>query len=294
MVHRLKMPEPIPGLNIERDDARAEQVITGSESTVVVDRRRVGRDVNDASLHIGRERRPRRHVAGPLPRIVLPSVEAELALGLRNDVELPLVLTGHGVIPQDVTRHVLDPALAVALLVGIADNNRTVDDDRWRRAGNVARPRIEPRERVIVMAQVGQQVDHASLRKSFKRNRRPEPLKMCTGLPVERVQEKAWRNHVDDQASVDIPMPDPLAVGSAHRLLPADRVRLTIAPQLLPGGRVYRQDSTSIAGCGVEHAVDVARRGFESIVLMRTKVVSAKHPSHLEVVEVTSVDLVNR
>ncbi len=88
-----KCQRALAGLDVERQQARAEQVVAGAEAAEEVDGRRIGRDVDEPALGIGRHRRPRRHVAGAPPRVVLPGVVPELARP-RDDVELPQRLAG--------------------------------------------------------------------------------------------------------------------------------------------------------------------------------------------------------
>ena len=93
VVHHLVVPQPLAGLDVERDEARRKQVVARAEAAVHVLRGAVGRDVDDAALRIGRQRRPRRHVAGRPPRVVLPRVVADFARP-RDHVELPHELPG--------------------------------------------------------------------------------------------------------------------------------------------------------------------------------------------------------
>ena len=144
------------------------------------------------------------------------------------------------------------------------------------------------------MPQVGQQVDNPGLREPLDRYPGAEPFEVLTGLAIDRVQEEAGGDDVDDQTTIDIAVRHPFAVAGAHRLLPPHRVRLAVGPELLAARRVDRQDRATIAGRGVKHAVDIARRGLEGVVGVRTEVVSAKHPGHLEVAEVARIDLVER
>ena len=294
VMDRLEVPDPLAALDVYGDGAGAEQVVPRPEPAVVVDGRRIGGDVDDAALHIGRQRRPRGDVAGPVPGVVLPGVEAEFALGLRDDVELPLVLAGPRVVGQDVARHVLDARLRVALLMGVAHHDRAVDDDWGRRVRDVADLHRDALVRVVLVAEVRQQVDDAGVGEALDRHRLAEAFKMLAGLRVERVQEEGGRDDVDDAAPVDLGVADALAVAGAHRLFPTPRVRLAVGPERLAGGRVDGRYGPPVAGDGVEDAVDVARRRARQVQRMRPEVVPPPDPRHLEVPEVVGVDLVER
>ena len=294
VVHGLEVPDAFTGLGVEGDGARAEQVVPRPEPAVVVDGRRVGGDVDDAPLEVGRHRRPRRDVAGPLPRVVLPGVEPELALGLGNDVELPLELPVAQVVAEDVARHVLDAALAVALLVGVADDDGVVDHDGGRRVGDVAQLGVEPAVGVVGVAEARQQVDDPGLGEPGDVHRRPEALDVVAGLGVERVQEERRGHDEDDPPPVDLGVGHALAVGGPHRLLPPLGVGLAVRPQRLAGARVHGHHRAPVAGHGVEDAVDIAGRRPRRVIGVRAVVVAPPDPRDLEVLEVPGVDLVDR
>ena len=174
------------------------------------------------------------------------------------------------VVGQDVAGHVLDARLVVALLGGVADHDHVVDDDRRRRAGDVAELERDARVRVVrllglqpglpVRDEILQQVDRAGLREARDRNG-PAPVReRLAGLGIERVQEERRRGDEDHAAAVDARVGDALAVVGAHRVLePAGR-RLLERPQRLAGGRVERHDGAPRARDGDQHAVDVDRQ----------------------------------
>ena len=203
VVDRLEMPHPLAGLDVEREDAGAEQVVAGPEAAEEVDRRRIGRNVDEPARRIGRHRRPRRHVAGPLPRVVLPRLVAELA-GPRNDVELPQVLAALGVVGEDVARDVLDARLVVALLVHVADDDDAVDDDRRRRGGEVAEFARDALVGVVLVARCQPRAPSPCTRSGSMSTtplagnpgsgtRVPQFVQVLAGLGVERVQEERGR-----------------------------------------------------------------------------------------------------
>src|SRR5690606_9269144 len=103
MPHELEMPQTATGLDIECDQAGPEQVVARPEATPEVERGRVRRNVDYATLHVRGHRCPRGDFARPAPRIVLPGLVAYLA-GTRDDVELPFELTCPRVVSEDVAR----------------------------------------------------------------------------------------------------------------------------------------------------------------------------------------------
>ena len=303
VVHGLEVPAALAGLDVEGDDAGAEEPVPGPEPPVEVDGRRVGGDVHEPQLGVGRHRRPRRHVAGPLPGVVLPRLVAELA-GPRDDVELPEVLAGAGVVAQDVARHVLDAGLVVALLGRVADDDDAVDDDRGRRAGDVAQlagdaevgvvGAVPAQPRPPVGDEVGEQVDHAGAREARQRHRRPPVLEGQPGLCVEGVEKEGGADRIDDAPAVDLAPGDALAVAVPHAAVEPGGVRLAERPEGLAARGVDGDDGAALAGHRVQGAVDVngSRAGHPKP--RGPEVVAPPDPRHLEVVEVVGGDLVER
>ena len=283
--------------------AGAEQVVAGPEAAEEVDGRRVGRDVDQAALGIGRHRRPRRDVAGAPPRVVLPRLVAELARP-RDDVELPQRLAGARVVAEDVAGDVLDARLVVALLVDVADDDHAVDDDRRRRRGQVAEIARDAvvgvvlvfglQPRLPVLHQVGQHVDDAAGRETRQRHPRAPVLEVLARLGVDGVQEERRRGVEDHLAAADLGEGHALAVVVAHAAFPARGVRLAVGPDRLAGAGIDRRHRAPLPGHGVEQAVDVERRGAEQRIGRRAEVVAAPGPGHFQRLEVGGGDLVER
>ena len=93
MVDELEVPEALAGLQIDGDEALAEQIVAGPMAAEVVAGRNLDRQVRDAELFVDGHLRPDAGVAGVGPRVLQPRVVAELA-GLRNGVEDPEPLAG--------------------------------------------------------------------------------------------------------------------------------------------------------------------------------------------------------
>ncbi len=82
------MPDALAGPRIERHDARREQVVAEPMAAVPVVCRRLGRQIDDAALVIGRQHRPDAAVAAVSVGTVFPGIGAEFAV-LRHDMERP-------------------------------------------------------------------------------------------------------------------------------------------------------------------------------------------------------------
>ncbi len=300
VVHHLVVPSPLTGLDVQSDQRGGEEVVARVETTVVVDGRSVRRDIDEAELLIDRHRGPRRHVAGPLPGVVLPSVVSELA-GTRDDVELPFQVAGRRVVRHDVARHHLLARLVVALLGGVSDDDHAVRHDRRRRCRDVADLQGNPLIGVVlliqvlprapVLDQVRDQVHGPRGREPRNRHALAPVLEGLSGLRVQRVQEEAWGRDEDDPSAVDLAVGDSLAVAFAHRILITLGVRLGEAPQEFTRGRVERDHVTAFAGDRDEFPVDVGARRLRGA---RTEARRLKLPSDFEILEVRGVDLGGR
>ena len=267
---------------------------------VVVDGGAVGDDVDEPELGVGRHRGPRRHVAGPLPRVVLPRLVPELA-GPGNHVELPLEVAGPHVVGEDVAGHVLDPGLQVALLGRVADDHGVVDDDGRRRRGDVADlPRdadvgvvgpVHARPRAPVGNEVLHEVDGPGVAEAVEGHGAAPALEGQAGLGVEGVQEEARRGDEHHPAAVDLGVGDALPVALAHRVLVAVGVGLAEAPEQLAGRRVEGDHVAPVAGHGDELASDQRRRGPRR---GGTEARRVPLPGDLELLEVRRIELVGR
>ena len=82
------MPFPLPGPEIDADEALGEQVAPGPMAAVVVARRRLDRQIRQAEIFVDRDLRPDAGVAVLIPRVVHPRVVAEFSRH-RNRVEDP-------------------------------------------------------------------------------------------------------------------------------------------------------------------------------------------------------------
>ena len=106
VVHELVVPLPLAGLEIDGDEALAEQAVAGAMAAVVVAGRHLDRQIRQAELFVDRYLPPDAGVAGVDPRVLFPGVVAEFAL-LRDRVEDPEPLAGPDVEAADVPFHVL-------------------------------------------------------------------------------------------------------------------------------------------------------------------------------------------
>ena len=89
--HSLKMPEALSGLCLQRDQAIGEQIVTDAVSSIKIERRRTGRNIDNPAIDIDGHARPVVGGAAGLPRVLRPRVVSELT-GMRNRVERPAQL----------------------------------------------------------------------------------------------------------------------------------------------------------------------------------------------------------
>ena len=297
----LEVPAPLAGLDVEGEDAAAEQVVAGPVARVALHRRGVGHEVDEAQLGVGRGRRPRRHVARPLPRVVVPRLVPELA-GAGDGVELPEHLAGGGVDAHDVAGHVLDAGLPVAGLVADEHHDHPVDHDGRGRGGDhaeltgnavagvVAGRAVHPAPPVLDEGR--NEVETAGRGEAVERDPAAPVLQRAAGLGVERPQEEGGAGDEDHPAAVHLGIGDALAVGLPGRAQVADGLGLAERPEGLAGGRVDGHHLPAGRGHRVEDAVDVDRRGPVEVVEVGAEVIAPPEPGHLEVREVVAGDLV--
>ena len=109
------MPLALAGASIECDKRRTVEVVSGTETAVVVDSCAIGRNVNEIVLGVCRQRRPRRDITSPFPCVVFPCLMAVFAW-LRDNIKLPLERASAGVVTEDIAWHVFYARLVIALL----------------------------------------------------------------------------------------------------------------------------------------------------------------------------------
>ena len=88
MVHHLEMPFPLARPQIDADETLGKQVVSRTLAAVVVRRRRLDREINEAEIFVDGDLRPHTGVARLGPRTVFPGFIAELARA-RNGIESP-------------------------------------------------------------------------------------------------------------------------------------------------------------------------------------------------------------
>ena len=141
------------------------------------------------------------------------------------------------------------------------------------------------------MAQVGEQIDHAGFREAFNRHRAAEAFEWSSGCRVQRGQEEAGRDDIDDIAAVEVGIAHALAVVGAHGIGPAPSVGLAVGPQGGAGCRVDGDHVAARAGDRVQAAVDVTRRRAAAL---RLETGAVPGPGDFQIAEVLRRDLVGR
>ena len=102
VMHRLKMPEPFAGAQIEREQAIAEEIRSHAVRAVPVVGRRSQREVADGALLVDGDLTPGIDAADVFPGVGRPRLIAELP-GTRHGVEGPEQLSGQHVVCPDVS-----------------------------------------------------------------------------------------------------------------------------------------------------------------------------------------------
>ena len=278
VMNHLQVPEPLAGVDVHGDDGVREEVVAVPVAAVVVVGRHLGRQVDDAELEVGADLPPHPGVAGVAPRVVQPTVVAELVRA-RDRVEDPLAHAGVRVEAADV-------ALRVAHRAGRAAGDvRGPDDDRV--AGHQRRG-VQPDlagQRIDLLIHVLHQVD--------------DPVLTEAGQPLARAgvqpDQPVARRDVED-----LPVAAVVAVGQAAPR-PAPRRQLRplalvepVHPEQLARSRVHRDRGAAQAGRRVDDPADHQRRRLEVELRLRPEVGRVHPPGDLEVVEVPGGDLVER
>ena len=104
-MHQLVMPLALPGLQIHRHDALAEQPIARPVPAVEIPRRQLHRQISQSQLFIDADLPPHARVAGVVRGILFPSVVTKLAR-LRNRVKDPQPLARPHIEPAHETLYV--------------------------------------------------------------------------------------------------------------------------------------------------------------------------------------------
>src|ERR1700693_1997476 len=99
------MPLALAGVEIDRDQALAEQSVTRPMASVVVTRRQLHGQVHHIEIFIHGNLPPHAGIAGVGPGILLPGVEPEFA-GLGDRMENPEAFARAHVESPDVAFHV--------------------------------------------------------------------------------------------------------------------------------------------------------------------------------------------
>ena len=279
MVDELEVPLPLARLQIDRHQALAEKVVAGTVAAVVVAGRDLDREVGDAQFLVHRQVGPHARVAGVDRRVVQPGVAAEL-VGGRDGVENPLPLAGPHVEAADVALDVLAAGWRAAAAVRRADDHRVAGDDRRAVPADLAGERID--RLIIVLLQV----DDAVL---------PERRHRDAGPRIQRDQLVADRHQVNPLVLLAVG-----PIGDAAARHPTERVGTPFAfvqavhPEKLARRRVDRDCVPPAARCCVQDAVNHQRGRLVVEVRRGAEVLRPEAPRHLQIVEVRSVDLIER
>src|SRR6185503_4152250 len=131
MMNELEVPLALTGLEINRNQALAVQVVSRALAAVVVRRGRFNRKIDETELFVHSDLRPHAGVAVDGPRAIQPRVVAELS-GTWNRVERPQHLAGAYVIRAHESLGVVVRRDRHAFLHRRSDEHHILDDG-WGR-----------------------------------------------------------------------------------------------------------------------------------------------------------------
>ena len=247
-MHQLKVPAPLAGAGVQRDDRRAEEVRANAVGPVEIVGRRSEADVRDAAARVDGRFSPVVDAADVLPRVLRPRVVPEFAR-TRHRVKRPDQFPRADVVGADVARR-----RHVAFAGRAAENDQVLE----HAAGRI---RLNGADRLGIAAiDPDAQVDDAVGAEGHDR---------LAGFRVHLLEQAV---HREDEPLV-----------AAVRALPVieaaggHAVHVLADPDLLPGLRVDG-DERSVPPAPVDHAAgDV---GHKSGVAVRIR------PRHLQLGDV--------
>ena len=138
----LVVPLALAGLQVDADEAVAEQVVAGTMAAVEVRRRILDRQVDQAELLVDGDLRPHAGVAVLRPRLLLPGVVAEFTR-LRDRVERPEQLAGADVPRAHQALGVVVRLHRQAFAERRADDDHVLGDGRRRVEADLAGLQID-------------------------------------------------------------------------------------------------------------------------------------------------------
>ena len=263
------MPDVGAGVGLQHQQAVRVEVVALAVAAPEVERRRSGRQEDQAALDVDGDAAPRVGAADALPGIGRPGLVARLAR-LRDGVERPGDRAGADVVGAHVARRRRARALADARAL---DQQVLVD-----RAGRVG----DDVERLRPVAEAGAQIDAALA---------AEALDRPAGRRVEREQGEAGADQ-DARVAAAFALPvDDAAVDAEPALVGARGERIE-HPLLLAGGGVQREH-LELRRRGVEHAADHDRVALD-LRAAGPGVAGVVRPRHLQRGDVRRRDLIER
>ena len=103
---------------------------------------------------------------------------------LGNYIKLPLKFAGNFVIGQNIAGDVFNSRLQVTLLGGVANHNRVVNYDWWRRGCDVTGLQWDALIGIVGMAKIGKHVHDASCREAVYGHLSTEAFKWGAGFGI--------------------------------------------------------------------------------------------------------------
>ena len=279
VTYHLIVPFALAGIDVDRDDAFAEQAVADAVDANRVAGRHLDRQIGEAQLFVGAGLRPHAGIARRFGLAGLqPAFVAHLALA-RHGVENPFALAGARVIAADIT---LDAALLgrnAAAQEGRAHDHCVVGHQR----GGVQPDGFFFQVHLLVV--VGLQIDHAI---------DSEACHAVAGLGVQRDQAVTGSDIENALGFAVGPIGHAMAGILPGRIAAARAFILAVHPQHLAGGRVQAHHRAAGAGGDIHAALDDQGRAFILVFGPRPQIVGLEAPGDLQLAEILAVDLVQR
>ena len=250
---------------------------------VIVGRRRLHRQVDQAKILVDGDLRPDTGVAVDGPRLVLPRVVAELAR-TRNRVERPQQLARPHVERAHQALGVVVRGDRRAFPHGGADDRDVFHDRRGRVDADLTGFEIDLLAFSFHDAEL--QVEDAAL--AERRHQRAG-----SGVQLDHLIAGRDVDHALIALAVG-PIRDPATRELPRRNRGAPALTEAVGPDHFARPAVERDDRSAGAAGGVQHALDRQRRALQLVFGPGAQVVGLEPPGDLELVEIRAVDLVER
>ena len=273
------MPFALAGIEIDRNEAVAEQAGAGAMPAEEVARRRFDVEKGEVQFGIDRHLCPHAGVAIGVGAVVVPGVIAKFA-GLGDGVEGPQPLAGAHIEGANIALGVVVIDRREAFAEGGADDDGVARNGGRRMDAGLAGFKV-----LDLLIPVLLEVDDAVF---------AEIGVGLAGIGIKADQAIADGGVKDAALGAVAPIAEPAArkrpraFGAALAFVEAER------PQQFAGDGVERDDGAAGAGGGIDDAIDGQRRAFQLVLRPAAEHVGLEAPGDFKILEIVAVDLIER